>query len=785
MAEENRKFELFKTVRRVHIPRDVAYKAAIVLPLIVLLGLMFPKGEAIELDYKVGAVWAQKDLIAPFSFPIYRDEREYQMEVEDAKKKVYPVFERDVQVADTQLKRIDTFFQRLSGAAKLRSRYLKSTTKHLSSAYKDSLLFEEAAAQLPLSFSEDEWEILSALAPADRLNDLHELTRRSISEFLGAGIIDRGKGSFSRQEIALRKGTVEEIIPLTRLHDMNEVAFELEGEFLAHFGGDSGTSAVALKIALHHVTPNIRFNKSAAELAAVTAVEAVPRTMGFVQENERIVSKHERITPETKLKLDSLRRAKAERGAATAGPSQLLGICLHVTIVITLYGIYLYLFRKGIFSNNRRLTLIAFLILLEGFFAYLTYQLNVVAPIEYLIFVPTASMLLTILFDSRVGFYGTVTIAFLIAGVRGNDYSIALASLVAGALSVYTVRDVKNRTQIFRSLGFIFLGYAITIVALALERFESMGVVFEQIIFALANATISPVLTYGLLIFFERVFKVTTDLTLIELSHFNHPLLRLLGERAPGTYHHSMTMAGLAEAAAAAVGANEVLARVGACFHDIGKIEKPTYFVENQKGSRNRHDRLSPRMSSLIIANHVKEGIALAREYKLPEEVIEFIPMHHGTTRIEYFYRKALKLAETSDDPTKVDEINEQDYRYPGPKPQTKETGIMMLADAIEATARTLDDPSPQKLEVAIDELIKKRFEEGELDECPLTLKDLTKIKAAFLGVLVGIYHARIKYPEAEQKKSPTMGKPEAETAEKQMAHPDRLSRTIKEIDKG
>ena len=465
-------------------------------------------------------------------------------------------------------------------------------------------------------------------------------------------------------------------------------------------------------------------------------------------ENERIVSKHERITPDIRLKLESLRRAKADRGPASDSLLQLFGIILHVALVISLYGIYLYLFRKRIYSNNRRLALIALLFVLEGFFAYLSRELDVTAPIEYLIVVPAASMLLTIIFDSRVGFYGTVIIAYIVAGIRGNDYSIALASLVAGVLAVYSVRDMKNRTQLFRSLGFIFTGYALTIVALGLERYEPMRVILEQLLFALVNAIVSPVLTYGLLIFMERTFRVTTDLTLMELAHFNHPLLRLLAEKAPGTYHHSTTIAILAEAAASAVGANEILVRVGAYFHDVGKVVKPTYFIENQRGSRSRHDKLAPRMSSLIIAAHVKDGMALGREYGLPEEVIDFIPMHHGTTRIDFFYNKALQLAQNSDDETKMDEINEEDYRYPGPKPQTKETGIMMLADAVEAAARTIEEPTPQRLSDAIDELVKRRRDEGELDECSLTLRDLTKIKSAFLTVTVGIYHTRVRYPE-------------------------------------
>jgi len=240
-------------------------------------------------------------------------------------------------------------------------------------------------------------------------------------------------------------------------------------------------------------------------------------------------------------------------------------------------------------------------------------------------------------------------------------------------------------------------------------------------------------------------------------------------------------MAGLAEAGAAAIGANAILVRVGAYFHDVGKIIKPTYFVENQKGTRSRHDKLAPRMSSLIIASHVKDGIALAHEYKLPEEVVEFIPAHHGTTRIDFFYNKAVQLAQNSPDETKIDEIKEQDYRYPGPKPQTRETGIMMLADTIEAAVRSIEDPNPQRLEETINELVKKRFEEGELDECPLTLRDLTKIKTAFLSVMVGMYHPRPKYPDVDTRK-PRVRKPKAEQqAEDAEA---RLARTIREIDR-
>lgn len=756
------------------IPGTLAVRILLVAGLLVVLALMFPRGESLELDFKVGAIWAQKDLIAPFAFPIFRDEREYGRDVAEAKQKVLQVFERDTLVSKRQLQRLDEFFRRTADAIKVSRQYQHDVSRGDASAKDDSVLFDKLSTSLDIPFTPREWAVLSALDADGRLQRMHEQIARALQDLYAVGVVDRSKGTVVPAEIALRRGNTEEILSVSRLYDHNDVVTLLETRLLQHYHGNNDSVSLSYKIAVVHALPNVRFSEAATNQAVATAVDAITRTIGFVQENERIISKHERITPETRLKLESLRRIKAERGPASDNVFQLIGTTLHVTIVIVLYGIYLYLFRKRIFANNRKLALIALLILMEGSFAYLSRELDVTTPIEYLIAVPAAAMLLTIIFDSRVGFYGTVIIAFVVAGIRGNDYSVALASMVAGALSVYSVRDMKNRTQLFRSLGFIFTGYAVAIVALGMERYEPASVILEQLTFALANAIVSPVLTYGLLIFLEKVFKVTTDLTLMELAHFNHPLLRMLAEKTPGTYHHSMSIASLAEAAAASVGANEVLVRVGAYFHDIGKVVKPTYFVENQKGSRSRHDKLSPRMSSLIIAAHVKDGIALAREYKLPEEVIDFIPMHHGTTRIDYFYNKAMKLAESSDDETKLDEINEQDYRYPGPKPQTRETGIMMLADAVEAAVRTIEEPTPQRLTDAIDELVKRRLDEGELDECPLTLAEITKVKGAFLGVLVGIYHTRVKYPEAV--KPPRIRRPKPKLLPQEPVEPEELS---------
>ncbi len=347
-------------------------------------------------------------------------------------------------------------------------------------------------------------------------------------------------------------------------------------------------------------------------------------------------------------------------------------------------------------------------------------------------------------------------IIMLTASIRGGDFSGGFISFCGSILAIFSVRDIKNRSQIFRSAIFIFIGYSLSIIAVGLDKIQTESNIFTDLIFGLINSVMSPIIAYGLLIFYEKTFKITTDLTLLELADFNHPLLKKLSTVAPGTFHHSVIMANLAETAAEAIGANRILTRVGCYYHDVGKILKPEYYVENQIDKKSKHEKLNPNISAKVIISHVKEGIELARKYKLPEEVINFIPMHHGTTLVSYFYQKAKNVvAEEKED------ISDYIYRYPGPKPQTKETGIVMLADTIEAATRTIEDPTPGKLEDKIDEIIKKRFIEGELDECELTLKDLSKIKLAFLKILVGIHHQRIKYPEEKEN-----GKDNNKTAE-------------------
>jgi len=622
----------------------------------------------------------------------------------------------------------------------------------------NSPALNDMKSSLSPGFEQTQWEVLFALYRENGKEkygiDYREfiaLIQKNILELQKKKIINVEKSTISSQTISVKKEntktqTLEEVSKISdRKEILDEFNKRIEGKI-----SDTTLRVIANLYANKFILNNLIYSKELTDLEIQNRVEQVPRTIGIVRENERIISKHDPVTKIAKLKLDSFKKIKLERMGVQDFILQYIGKLLTVIVLIYLLGMFLFYIRRDIFDSNLKIALISTLVQLESIFAYLSLHLTVGFNIEFLIFVPVAAILLTILFDSTIAFFVTVVICFLTASIRGGDYSIAFISLAGSALAIFSVRDVKNRSQIFRSAFFILAGYVVAVFAMGFEKNEALYKIFINLGLSGVNAFMSPIIAYGLLIFYEKTFRITTDLTLIELADFNHPLLKQLSTKAPGTFHHSVVMGNMSEAAAEAIGANRILARVGCYYHDVGKIAKPDYFVENQVERKNIHEGLNPNISVKVIIAHVKEGIELAKKYKLPQEVIDFIPMHHGTTLVSYFYNKAKNLVDED-----KEDIIDYIYRYPGPKPQTKETGIVMLADTIEASTRTIEDPTPKKLEDKIDEVIKKRFIEGELDECELTLKDLTNIKKAFLKILVGIHHQRIKYPE-ENKQSTT-----------------------------
>ena len=409
---------------------------------------------------------------------------------------------------------------------------------------------------------------------------------------------------------------------------------------------------------------------------------------------------------------------------------------INLAIPLFLIILYIYIKFRGLTSRNYSLLNIALLFLLSFTGSYLAIKRGWTI---YCIPFSVAPMLATILFGNQeLSLLIILAVSFSLAAISGNFFSVTLLSLMSGISASILVEGARKRTTIIRA------GVIIAVIQVLSLFFIEHLVIRAPLryLILMLGGLFSGFIVLGILPLFEYLFKTVTNISLLELADSRHPLLKRMAQEAAGTYHHSLVVGNLAESACEAVGANALLARIGAYYHDIGKLQKPGYFSENQDISESKHDALSPTMSKLVIMNHVKEGAELAKRYKLNPSIIDFILQHHGKSLVYYFYRRALEGSQDEE------EIQEEGFRYPGPKPKTKETAIVLLADSVEAATRALVNHTAVKIEELVHKVINNKFIDGQLDECDLTLKDLEKISAVFIRILGGVYRSRLAYPE-------------------------------------
>lgn len=415
----------------------------------------------------------------------------------------------------------------------------------------------------------------------------------------------------------------------------------------------------------------------------------------------------------------------------------MIGIAGVVLLELVFVGVYIWQHQRGLFENENLMALLGLLLIISVFLVKI---LSLIAweGVGYLVPTSFAAMLITLLLDSRLAIVVVVMLGFTVGLVTSFQLPTVATAVAGGFAGVFSLGRVTQRSDVTRA-GFVAgVVNFFTIVFMALATNNIF--ILKHSYLGIINGIISAVLTIGFLPYLESLFGITSSIKLLELSNPNQPLLRRLLMEAPGTYHHSVIVGNLAETAAEAVGGDGLLARVGANYHDIGKLKRPYFFIENQISAENPHDKLSPSLSTLIITSHVKDGLELAKQYKLPPALSDFIAQHHGEDLVKFFYHKAVEAGQ---------EVDEEDFRYPGPKPQTKETAIVMLADSVEAAVRSLSKPTPGRIEGLVRKIIKTRLTDGQLDESNLTLKDLDKIAQAFVQVLGGIFHTRVEYPES------------------------------------
>ncbi len=710
----------------------------------VVAHILFPLGrDMVEVNAREGEISAE-EVIAPFSFPIRRDAKELERARDEAGRAVPPVLDVDATHASRSVQK------------------LRRLSRELMRPPSENLPPEELRASLQRSLGINLSPASLAFLRTPPGQEVIDLAASYIDTALSAPIVESGVAPYiaGHSVINARRGTSDFYRPTDEVKTLSEARAAAESAAVAVGQDNAAAGAAFLELILPFVVINASYNHQETVERAEEAKREVPEVIGVVQRGERIVDSHERVTAEQVLKLKSMEahgRELAIGGGLGGGLFAAIGRLGAVSLLVLAFLTYLRFQQQRVYADFRQLGLITTLVVLLLILTWLLVdhfgQPALLVPVAVL------PLLSAILVARGVALFLAFLAPVLLVGLKALSTEFLVASSVAGVGAVLAAENLKRRHSLYQPVLVVALVNVLTVLTMGLSLREPLGAVAAKGSLGILNAGIVGAVAIVLLPILEKVFRITTNFTLIELLDRNHPLLKRMVIEAPGTFHHSMLVAELSREAAEAVGGNQLLAQVGAYYHDIGKMQMPDYFVENQTG-KNRHDRLSPSMSCHILRSHVRDGMQMAREAGLPAEIIDFIPEHHGTNLMSYFYHKAQDR-----DP----EVEEPDFRYQGPRPQNKETAIVMLADSVEATARSLDDPTPGRIRTVVKRIFDKRLEDGQLDGSALTLSDLAKVRDSFITVLDRFFHGRIQYPEAalrsRREADGTVGGPQGEMA--------------------
>ena len=733
------------------------------------VSLTFPTGFSIRYSYQLNDI-ANEPIIAPFDFGILKTDQKLNIDLEEARSSVPFSFSRDQDFVNNQISVIDTFFIYLndiysahdlfisSQDSLYKYRYEPEFESFQSSFIADSTtyvtLYNEFLNQYQFQIDKAQWDQLLGINESLSEPINLELFKNQIKQIClnrwAEGIIDEPLENIFSSEISIIQGGELVIAPTKNYNDIEAAWKKNREEVNQLYDNELDIKSVLSYELINEFTkPNILFDKDLTDSRQKERLDKVSRFQGTVLANELIVDTNNRITDSVLLKLKSLqveseRRLGYERAADKF--REYLGAFFVVSILLFLLFSFFYIYRNEYFENHKILVLIGFLMYLIVFFSWIivSYQLPV-----YIIPIAMFSILLTVLLDTTVALISSTILILLISLLIGNDLDFAIIQFFVSFIAILSVRKLRKRRQIITTmLTLVLCSLFVFFSVMLFKGIDFLDYNYSTVGYLALASFLCPILAFGLVPLFESFFGITTDLSLIELLDYDQPLLKKLMEDAPGTHTHSVKVGTLAESCANAIGARALLCRVGSYYHDIGKIKKPEYYAENQIGI-NKHDSITPHMSAKILKQHVTDGLSLADEYGLPNIVKDFIETHHARNRMEFFYNKALEADK---------KVDENEFRYPGPKPRSKETGIVMLAEAIEAQANSLKNPTLEKFESMIDIAIRSRLEDGQLDECPLTMEDLQKIKGrrdgkhGLLPVLSGLYHSRPEYPSKDNE---------------------------------
>jgi cyclic-di-AMP phosphodiesterase PgpH len=701
---------------RYHGPR-----VALALLLAIFTYGLFPSSPAVDVPiYEVGSV-ASNDVIAPFAFEVPKPAEELERERTEIARAAEPIFVYVPSALDTARRQLDAFQESVRRAAEVPDPRARATE------------IRNAGAAFGVQLSDGE---AGYLASERSRETLFSTLRGVIDRWLAAGVIAGGALDSLRGEVLLRINGEERRVRVENM--MSFPTLVARARLMHPDPGSAAGDALYLRFLTRFFSPTIVADPGATQQRVEELRASVATRKYEVRAGEKIIGANEVVGRAEHEKLRALRDFLESRRGQERGVRRIVGAILFNFLVIALFGVALVLFRPHLYGDFRSVAMLA------AVFTIVLVAAGVIGKMQHvrpeLIPVVFAAVILSALFDQRISMIAVMVLAVLIgaqASFRGTN--ALFLNLIGGAVAAITVRAVSRRNESFRWILTIAVAYFVAATAIGWTLDLPVTEVLRSAGWGGLNAAASVVLALQLLPVAEHFTGVETDLTLLEWSDLNRPLMQRLSLEAPGTYAHTIVVANLAESACRAIGANALLARVGCYYHDIGKLVRPQFFVENQPKGWNPHDKLAPGKSATIIRNHVREGLELAEEHGLPRKLRAFITEHHGTGDISYFLEKAKERHGS------VGDLSQ--FAYPGPRPQTAETAVVMLADGVEAAVRVLNEPTPDRIREVVEHIVRQRIDQGQLRDAPLTLRQIDGIKEEFIRVLSGMYHNRIDYP--------------------------------------
>lgn len=677
---------------------NILFRIVVMLAICSIIVLLFPKVGSFQYEFQKGMPWRYETLVAPFDFPIYKTETEVQTDRNRITREQTPIFNLDKNVYISQLKK-----------------------------------FKESGNKFKTESGQKTFDKLIV-----KLTEIYDAGIIQIPENLDMATV---------KAIKIVENNIGKNIDFKQIYTQKKAYSELN-EFIESQNIPESVKEEVLSLNLNtFLQANLEYDAAKTSLDLARHLQGISQTQGMIQNGEVIISKRELVTPEKEQVLKSLKTEYQHNLGSDKSNFRIIGgqIILTVMALIT-FTIFLYFSRKRLFFSNKDFFFLYGMFLLTVIIGSIGYYQNLnMMALPILFFV----IIVNILFDSRPALYLLLSTTLLISYYAPNSYMFLFMQITAGIVAIFSLSQLQRRGQLFLAIFMIFITYTLVYSAFVLTQEGEIRLTHLFAIFWLFVNCLLLTLTYPVIYIFERMFNYTSEITLMELSNPNHPVLRTLTKKAPGTFQHSMMVANLAEEAIYRIGGNPLLTRTGALYHDIGKTFDPIFFIENQSGGMNPHDQCEYDVSAQQIIGHVTKGIELAYKYNLPEAIINFIRTHHGRSKVKYFYNSFKNKY-----PDKV--IDESLFTYAGPDPVTKECSVVMMADVVEAVARTLSVKNEENITKLVNDTIDNQIKDGRFLNAEITFKDISIVKRVFVEILTSIYHSRIAYPklvEAEEKK--------------------------------